>query len=155
ARLDRGPPADPHRLPTLLRRPAVPPPGLHTGARDDRARLCPRPGVGLPGPAFPPAGPSQLAAGPRLRSAAATARPVRAQAEPRTQGTGSKRTHLRLRCVCRRGSGGMQSMSGQSFMWIAFGVAALVVALALAAVLIRLRGTLGAVEALLDTTNEE
>src|SRR5207244_12606656 len=99
ARLDRGPPADPHRLPTLLRRPAVPPPGLHTGARDDRARLCPRPGVGLPGPAFPPAGPSQLAAGPRLRSAAATARPVRAQAEPRTQGTGSKRTHLRLR-VC-------------------------------------------------------
>src|SRR2546426_11100045 len=49
----------------------------------------------------------------------------------------------------------MQSMSGQSFMWIAFGVAALVVALALAAVLIRLRGTLGAVEALLDTTNEE
>src|SRR5437773_936423 len=49
----------------------------------------------------------------------------------------------------------MQSMSGQSFMWIAFGVAALVVALALAAVLVRLRGTLGAVEALLDTTNEE
>src|SRR2546422_5580583 len=49
----------------------------------------------------------------------------------------------------------MQSMSGQSFMWIAFGVAALMVALALAAVLVRLRGTLGAVEALLDTTNEE
>src|SRR5947209_17868034 len=40
-------------------------------------------------------------------------------------------------------------------MWIAFGVAALIVALALAAVLIRLRGTLGAVEELLDTTNEE
>jgi uncharacterized protein YoxC len=38
-------------------------------------------------------------------------------------------------------------------MWLAFGVAALVVALALAAVLIRLRGTLGAVEELLDTTN--
>src|SRR5436309_14664714 len=49
----------------------------------------------------------------------------------------------------------MESMSGQSFMWIAFGVAALVVALALAAVLIRLRGTLGAVEELRDTTNEE
>ena len=40
-------------------------------------------------------------------------------------------------------------------MWLAFGVAALVVALALAALLIRLRGTLGAVEELLDTTNEE
>ena len=38
-------------------------------------------------------------------------------------------------------------------MWIAFGVAALIVALALAAVLFRLRGTLGAVEELLDTTN--
>ena len=46
-------------------------------------------------------------------------------------------------------------MSSQSFMWLAFGVAALVVALALAAVLIRLRGTLGAVEELLETTNEE
>src|SRR5258708_5599913 len=46
-------------------------------------------------------------------------------------------------------------MSSQSFMWLAFGVAALVVALALAAGLIRLRGTLGAVEELLDTTNEE
>ena len=49
----------------------------------------------------------------------------------------------------------MQSVSASSFMWIAFGVAALVVALALAGVLIRLRGTLGAVEALLETTNEE
>ena len=39
-------------------------------------------------------------------------------------------------------------MSTQSFMWLAFGVAALVVALALAAVLIRIRGTLGAVEEL-------
>src|ERR1700682_502012 len=46
-------------------------------------------------------------------------------------------------------------MNPQSFMWIAFGVAALVVALALAALLIRMRGTLGAVEELLDTTNEE
>src|SRR5258708_1619172 len=46
-------------------------------------------------------------------------------------------------------------MNSQSFMWLAFGVAALVVALALAALLIRLRGTLGAVEELLDTTNEE
>src|SRR6202171_6365821 len=46
-------------------------------------------------------------------------------------------------------------LSPQSFMWIAFGVAALVVALALAALLIRVRGTLGAVEELLDTTNEE
>src|SRR5438876_12199804 len=46
-------------------------------------------------------------------------------------------------------------MSSESFMWLAFGVAALIVALALAAVLIRLRGTLGAVEELLDTTNEE
>src|SRR5258706_13153786 len=46
-------------------------------------------------------------------------------------------------------------MSSQSFMWLAFGVAALIVALALAAVLIRLRGTLGAVEELLETTNEE
>jgi hypothetical protein len=43
----------------------------------------------------------------------------------------------------------------QNFMWLAFGVAALLVALALAAVLIRLRGTLGAVEELLETTNEE
>src|SRR2546430_16033039 len=40
-------------------------------------------------------------------------------------------------------------------MWIAFGVAALIVALALAVVLLRLRGMLGAVEELLDTTNEE
>ena len=36
----------------------------------------------------------------------------------------------------------------QQFMWLAFGVAALLVALALAAVLFRLRGTLGAVEEL-------
>ena len=43
----------------------------------------------------------------------------------------------------------------QNFMWLAFGVAALLVALALAAVLFRLRGTLGAVEELLHTTNEE
>ena len=43
----------------------------------------------------------------------------------------------------------------QNFMWLAFGVAALLVALALAAVLFRLRGTLGAVEELLITTNEE
>ncbi len=43
----------------------------------------------------------------------------------------------------------------QNFMWLAFGVAALLVALALAAVLFRLRGTLGAVEELLTTTNEE
>ena len=49
----------------------------------------------------------------------------------------------------------MQSVNSQSFMWIAFGVAALIVALALAAALLRLRGTLGAVETLLDTTNEE
>src|SRR5258705_5835159 len=40
-------------------------------------------------------------------------------------------------------------------MWLAFGIAALLVALALAAVLFRLRGTLGAVEELLETTNEE
>src|ERR1700704_2588322 len=46
-------------------------------------------------------------------------------------------------------------MSSQSFMWLAFGVAALIVALALAAVLIRVRGTLGAVEELLDTANGE
>src|SRR6202140_5987734 len=46
-------------------------------------------------------------------------------------------------------------MSSQNFMWLAFGAAALIVALALAALLIRLRGTLGAVEELLDTTNEE
>jgi len=46
-------------------------------------------------------------------------------------------------------------MSSESFMWLAFGVAALIVALALGAVLIRLRGTVGAVEELLDTTNEE
>src|SRR4030081_3561398 len=46
-------------------------------------------------------------------------------------------------------------MNPQSFMWMAFGVAALVVALALAALLIRMRGTLGAVEELLDTPNEE
>src|SRR4030081_3983168 len=46
-------------------------------------------------------------------------------------------------------------MSTQSFMWLAFGVAALIVALALAALLIRLRGTRGAVEELLTTTNEE
>jgi hypothetical protein len=50
---------------------------------------------------------------------------------------------------------GIQTMSGQGFMWIAFGVAALVVALALAGVLMRLRGTLGAVQELLDTTNDE
>ena len=43
----------------------------------------------------------------------------------------------------------------QNFMWLAFGVAALLVELALAAVLFRLRGTLGAVEELLETTNEE
>jgi heme exporter protein CcmD len=42
----------------------------------------------------------------------------------------------------------------QNFMWLAFGVAALVVALALAAVLFRLRGTLRAVEELLTTTNK-
>jgi uncharacterized protein YoxC len=41
------------------------------------------------------------------------------------------------------------------FMWIAFGVSALVVALALAAVLIRLRGTLGAMQELLDTPSDE
>src|SRR5258708_20064054 len=46
-------------------------------------------------------------------------------------------------------------MNSQSIMWLAFGVSALVVAVALAALLIRLRGTLGAVEELLDTTNEE
>lgn len=40
-------------------------------------------------------------------------------------------------------------------MWIAFGVSALLVAGALAAVLWRLRGTLGAMEELLHTTNEE
>jgi len=40
-------------------------------------------------------------------------------------------------------------------MWLAFGIAALVVALALAALLLRLRRTLGAVEELLETTNEE
>jgi uncharacterized protein YoxC len=43
----------------------------------------------------------------------------------------------------------------QNFMWLAFGIAALVVALALAAVLLRVRRTLGAVEELLETTNEE
>ncbi len=48
----------------------------------------------------------------------------------------------------------MQSVNSQSFMWIAFGVAALIVALALGAVLIRLRGTLGAWEGMLDPTNE-
>ena len=42
----------------------------------------------------------------------------------------------------------------QNFMWLAFGVAALLVALALAAVLFRLRGTLGAVEELLETTTK-
>ena len=41
------------------------------------------------------------------------------------------------------------------FMWIAFGVSALIVALALVAVLFRLRGTLGAVQELLDTTSDE
>ena len=46
-------------------------------------------------------------------------------------------------------------MSAQSFMWIAFGVAALLVAIALFATLIRLRGTLGAVQELLDTTSDE
>src|SRR5260370_7619105 len=40
-------------------------------------------------------------------------------------------------------------------MWIAFGVSALIVALALVAVLFRLRGTLGAVQELLDTTSDE
>src|SRR5437660_7930846 len=40
-------------------------------------------------------------------------------------------------------------------MWLAFGIAALVVALALAALLLRLRRTLGTVEELLETTNEE
>ena len=40
-------------------------------------------------------------------------------------------------------------------MWIAFGVSALIVALALVAVLLRLRGTLGAVQELLDTTSDE
>src|ERR1700738_3346769 len=58
-------------------------------------------------------------------------------------------------CVCSSSPRGIHTMSAQSFMWFAFGVAALLVALALAAVLIRLRGTLGAVEELLDTTNEE
>src|SRR6202022_4240592 len=59
-------------------------------------------------------------------------------------------------CVCTLRPKGIQSMrSSQDFMWLAFGVAALLLALALAAVLIRLRGTLGAVEELLDTTNEE
>src|SRR6266704_1060576 len=43
----------------------------------------------------------------------------------------------------------------QNLMWAAFGASALIVALALAAVLIRLRGTLGSVQELLDTTNEE
>ena len=46
-------------------------------------------------------------------------------------------------------------MSAQSFMWIAFGVSALLVALALFALLFRLRGTLGAVQELLDTTSDE
>jgi uncharacterized protein YoxC len=41
------------------------------------------------------------------------------------------------------------------FMWIAFGISALIVALALAAVLFRLRGTLGAMQELLDTTSDE
>src|SRR6202048_2929313 len=58
-------------------------------------------------------------------------------------------------CVCSSSPKGIHRMSAQSFMWLAFGVAALLVALALAAVLIRLRGTLGAVEELLNTTNEE
>lgn len=40
-------------------------------------------------------------------------------------------------------------------MWFAFGLAALLVAMALAAVLWRMRGTLGAIEELLLTTNEE
>src|SRR3989442_6282898 len=40
-------------------------------------------------------------------------------------------------------------------MWLAFGIAALLVALALAALLLRLRRTLAAVEELLETTNEE
>ena len=40
-------------------------------------------------------------------------------------------------------------------MWIAFGISALIVALALAAVLFRLRGTLGAMQELLDTTSDE
>ena len=46
-------------------------------------------------------------------------------------------------------------MSAQSFMWIAFGVAALLVAIAMFFVLFRLRGTLGAVQELLDTTSDE
>jgi len=45
--------------------------------------------------------------------------------------------------------------AAQSFMWIAFGVSALIVALALFALLFRLRGTLGAVQELLDTTSDE
>jgi hypothetical protein len=40
-------------------------------------------------------------------------------------------------------------------MWIAFGVAALLVAVGLFAVLIRFRGTLGAMQELLDTTSDE
>src|SRR2546430_17506067 len=40
-------------------------------------------------------------------------------------------------------------------MWIACGVAALLVAIALFFVLFRLRGTLGAVQELLDTTSDE
>jgi hypothetical protein len=43
----------------------------------------------------------------------------------------------------------------QNWMWFAFGFSALLVAVALAAVLWRLRGTLGAMEELLHTTNEE
>ena len=41
------------------------------------------------------------------------------------------------------------------FMWVAFGISALNVALALAAALFRLRGTLGAMQELLDTTSDE
>jgi hypothetical protein len=64
-------------------------------------------------------------------------------------------SHTLANGVCTHGAEGIHRMSAQSFMWLAFGVAALLVALALAAVLIRLRGTLGSVEELLDTTNEE
>src|SRR6266581_9035198 len=85
ARIDRGSPADPHRLPTLLRVPALSPPGLRPGPRDDSARLRTGPGLGLPRPSFDPPWPGQPAAGPRLRSAAAAARAVRAPTEPRTQ----------------------------------------------------------------------
>jgi uncharacterized protein YoxC len=40
-------------------------------------------------------------------------------------------------------------------MWLAFGIAALLVAIALFFALFRLRGTLGAMQELLDTTSDE